>query len=79
MQRKTAGQKIVKIYNAENIINTQFLKDRLNDAGMEAIVKDSGYEMASHYTPEFGTYGVDIFVAEDEEQKALEIIGSCIG
>lgn len=29
MQRKTAGQKIVKIYNAENIINTQFLKDRL--------------------------------------------------
>ena len=42
------------------------------------IVKDSGYEMAAHYTPEFGTYGVDIFVVEDEEQKALEIIGSCI-
>ncbi|MDO4615122.1 MAG: DUF2007 domain-containing protein [Lachnospiraceae bacterium] len=65
---------IVRIYNAENIVTAQMLRDLLKEEGIEAFAQNSGAQAAGHGTPGFGIYGVDLFTTEDQAEKALEII-----
>ena len=63
-----------KIYNAQNIVETEQLVEMLKQSGIEAFSQEAGANVAMHGAPGFGIYGVDIFVKTDDEKKAVQLI-----
>ena len=63
-----------KIYNAQNIVETEQLVEMLKQNGIAAFSQEAGANIAMHGAPGFGIYGVDIFVKTDDAEKAVQLI-----
>ena len=63
-----------KIYNAQNIVETEQLVEMLKQSEMKAFSQEAGANVAMHGAPGFGIYGVDIFVKTDDAEKAVQLI-----
>ena len=63
-----------KIYNAQNIVETEQLVEMLKQSEIEAFSQEAGANVAMHGAPGFGIYGVDIFVKTDDAEKAVKLI-----
>ena len=63
-----------KIYNAQNIVETEQLVEMLKQNGIAAFSQEAGANIAMHGAPGFGIYGVDIFVKTDDAEKAAELV-----
>ena len=64
----------IKIYNAQNIVETEQIMEMLKQNGIVAFSQESGANVAMHGAPGFGIYGVDIFVKTDDAEKAAGVI-----
>ena len=64
----------IKIYNAQNIIETEQLMEMLRQNGIMAFSQEASANVAMHGAPGFGIYGVDIFVKTDDAEKAVQLI-----
>ena len=63
-----------KIYNAQNIVETEQLVEMLKQNGIVAFSQEPGANVAMHVVSGFGIYGVDIFVKTDDAEKAVQLI-----
>ena len=63
-----------KIYNAQNIVETEQLVEMLKQNGIAAFSQEAGANVAMHGAPGFGIYGVNIFVKTDDAEKAVQLI-----
>ena len=63
-----------KIYNAQNIVETEQLVEMLKQNGIVAFSQEAGANVAMHGAPGFGIYGVDIFVKTDDAEKTVQLI-----
>ena len=73
-ERKETSQSKTKIYNAQNIVETEQLVEMLKQNGIAAFSQEAGANVAMHGAPGFGIYGVDIFVKTDDAKKAVQLI-----
>ena len=75
-KKKTSLSKAewTKIYNAQNIVETEQLVEMLKQNGIAAFSQEAGANVAMHGAPGFGIYGVDIFVKTDDAEKAVQLI-----
>ena len=64
----------IKIYNAQNIIETEQLMEMLRQNGITAFSQEASTNVAMHGAPGFGIYGMDIFVKTDDAENAVELI-----
>lgn len=64
----------IKIYNAQNIVETEQIMEMLKQNGIVAFSQESGANVAMHGAPGFGIYDVDIFVKTDDAEKAAELV-----
>ena len=64
----------IKIYNAQNIIETEHLMEMLSQNGIMAFSQEASANVAMHGAPGFGIYGMDIFVKTDDAENAVELI-----
>ena len=64
----------IKIYNAQNIIETEQLMEMLRQNGIMAFSQEASANVAMHGAPGFGIYGMDIFVKTDDAENAVELI-----
>ncbi len=62
-EKETSLSKVecIKIYNAQNIVETEQLVEMLKQNGIVAFSQEAGANVAMHGAPGFGIYGVDIF------------------
>jgi len=63
-----------KIYNAQNIVETEQLVEMLKQNGIAAFSQEAGANVAMHGAPGFGIYGVDIFVKTDDAENAVKVL-----
>ena len=63
-----------KIYNAQNIVETEQLVEMLKQNGIAAFSQEAGANVAMHGAPGFGIYGVDILVKTYDAEKAVQLI-----
>ena len=75
-KKETSLSKVewTKIYNAQNIVETEQLVEMLKQNGIAAFSQEAGANVAMHGAPGFGIYGVDIFVKTDDAEKAVQLI-----
>ena len=75
-KKKTSLSKVewTKIYNAQNIVETEQLVEMLKQNGIAAFSQEAGANVAMHGAPGFGIYGVDIFVKTDDAEKTVQLI-----
>ena len=64
----------IKIYNAQNIIETEQLMEMLRQNGIMAFSQEASANVAMHGAPGFGIYGMAIFVKTDDAENAVELI-----
>ena len=75
-KKETSLSKVewIKIYNAQNIVETEQLVEMLKQNGIAAFSQEAGANVAMHGAPGFGIYGVDIFVKTDDAEKTVQLI-----
>ena len=75
-KKETSLSKVewIKIYNAQNIVETEQLVEMLKQNGIAAFSQEAGANVAMHGAPGFGIYGVDVFVETDEAERAIQIL-----
>ena len=65
---------MVKIYNAENVVEAEAIVSLLKENGIPAYHQNSPGGVAAHSMSGFSLYGVDIFVDEADAEKAKRIL-----
>ena len=65
--------KMVKIYNAENVVEVEAIVSLLKENGIPAYHQNSPGGVAAHSMSGFSLYGVDIFVDEADAEKAKRL------
>ena len=63
-----------KIYNAQNIVETERLVEMLKQNGIAAFSQEAGVNVVMHGALGFGIYGVDILVKTYDAEKAVQLI-----
>lgn len=66
--------KMVKIYNAENVVEAEAIVSLLKENGIPAYHQNSPGGVAAHSMSGFSLYGVDIFVDEADAEKAKRFL-----
>ena len=66
--------KMVKIYNAENVVEVEAIVSLLKENGIPAYHQNSPGGVAAHSMSSFSLYGVDIFVDEADAEKAKRLL-----
>lgn len=66
--------KMVKIYNAENVVEAEAIVSLLKENGIPAYHQNSPGGVAAHSMSGFSLYGVDIFVDEADAEKAKRVL-----
>lgn len=66
--------KMVKIYNAENVVEAEAIVSLLKENGIPAYHQNSPGGVAAHSMSGFSLYGVDIFVDEADAEKAKRLL-----
>ena len=64
----------IKIYNAQNIVETEQIMEMLKQNGIVAFSQEPGANVAMHVVSGFGIYGVDILVKTYDVEKAVQLI-----
>ena len=65
---------MVKIYNAENVVEAEAIVSLLKENGIPAYHQNSPGGVAAHSMSGFSLYGVDIFVDEADAEKAKKLL-----
>ena len=65
---------MVKIYNAENVVEAEAIVSLLKENGIPAYHQNSPGGVAAHSMSGFSLYGVDIFVDEAYAEKAKKFL-----
>ena len=65
---------MVKIYNAENVVEAEAIVSLLKENGIPAYHQNSPGGVAAHSMSGFSLYGVDIFVDEADAEKAKRLL-----
>ena len=65
---------MVKIYNAENVVEVEAIVSLLKENGIPAYHQNSPGGVAAHSMSGFSLYGVDIFVDEADAEKAKRLL-----
>ena len=75
-KKETSLSKVewTKIYNAQNIVETERLVEMLKQNGIAAFSQEAGANVVMHGAPGFGIYGVDILVKTYDAEKAVQLI-----
>lgn len=66
--------KMVKIYNAENVVEAEAIVSLLKENGIPAYHQNSPGGVVAHSMSGFSLYGVDIFVDEADAEKAKRLL-----
>ena len=66
--------KMVKIYNAENVVEAEAIVSLLKENGIPAYHQNSPGGVAAHSMSGFSLYGVDIFVDEADAEKTKRLL-----
>ena len=66
---------MVKIYNAENVVEAEAIVSLLKENRIPTYHQNSPGGVAAHSMSGFSLYGVDIFVDEADAEKAKRIAG----
>ena len=66
--------KMVKIYNAENVVEAEAIVSLLKENGIPAYHQNSPGGVAAHSMSGFSLYGVDVFVDEADAEKAKRLL-----
>ena len=66
--------KMVKIYNAENVVEAEAIVSLLKENGIPAYSQNASGGVAAHSMSGFSLYGVDIFVDEADAEKAKRLL-----
>ena len=66
--------KMVKIYNAENVVEAEAIVSLLKENGIPAYHQNSPGGVAAHSMSGFSLYGVDIFVDEADAEKVKRLL-----
>ena len=66
--------KMVKTYNAENVVEAEAIVSLLKENGIPAYHQNSPGGVAAHSMSGFSLYGVDIFVDEADAEKAKRVL-----
>ena len=66
--------KMVKIYNAENVVEAEAIVSLLKENGIPTYHQNSPGGVAAHSMSGFSLYGVDIFVDEADAEKAKRLL-----
>ena len=66
--------KMVKIYNAENVVEAEAIVSLLKENGIPAYHQNSPGGVAAHSMSGFSLYGVDVFVDEADAEKAKKLL-----
>ena len=66
--------KMVKIYNAENVVEAEAIVSLLKENGIPAYHQNSPGGVAAHSMSGFSLYGVDIFVDEADAERAKRVL-----
>ena len=66
--------KMVKIYNAENVVEAEAIVSLLKENGIPAYHQNSPSGVAAHSMSGFSLYGVDIFVDEADAEKTKRLL-----
>ena len=64
----------IKIYNAQNIIETEQLMEMLRQNRIMDFSQEAIANVAMHGAPGFGIYVMDIFVKTYDAENAVELI-----
>lgn len=70
---------MIKIYNSGNIIETNQIVQTLEESGIPVIKKDIGAGGYLTVATNLSFSGSDIYVNEEDQEKALEIINCITG
>ena len=65
---------MVKIYNAENVVEAEAIVSLLKENGIPAYSQNASGGVAAHSMSGFSLYGVDIFVDEADAEKAKRLL-----
>lgn len=65
---------MVKIYNAENVVEAEEIVTLLKENGIPAYHQNSSGGVAAHAMFGFSLYGVDILVNDADAEKAKELL-----
>lgn len=65
---------MVKIYNARDVMEAQEIVNILRENGIPAYHLDGSGGVAAHDISGFGLYGVDVYVDDDDGEKARQVI-----
>ena len=66
--------KMVKIYNAENVVEAEAIVSLLKENGIPAYHQNSPGGVAAHSMSGFSLYGVDVFVDEADAEKTKRLL-----
>ena len=65
---------MVKIYNAENVVEAEAIVSLLKENGIPAYHQNSPGGVAAHSMSGFSLYGVDVFVDEADAEKTKRLL-----
>ena len=65
---------MVKIYNAENVVEAEAIVSLLKENGISAYHQTAAGGVTVHSMSDFSLYGVDIFVDEADAEKAKRLL-----
>lgn len=68
------GEKLVKVFSAQDNVQGQMIINTLKDNGIPAMKKDVGSAGIMNLYGGISTFGEDIFVREEQKEKAMEIL-----
>ena len=66
--------KMVKLYNAENVVEAEAIVSLLKENGIPAYHQNSPGGVAAHSMSGFSLYGVDVFVDEADAEKTKRLL-----
>lgn len=70
---------MVKIFNSGNVLQTQMIQEMLKEHGIACVKKDIGAGGYMTIATGMSVSGADIYVSEEEAQRATELIREMTG
>lgn len=70
---------VVKIFNSGNVLQTQMIQEMMKEHGIACVKKDIGAGRYMTIATGMSVSGADIYVSEEEAQRATELIREMTG
>lgn len=79
MEKDKGARDMVKIFNSGNVLQTQMIQEMLKEHGIACVKKDIGAGGYMTIATGMSVSGADIYVSEEEAQRATELIREMTG